>query len=385
MAANRRVKLPSGVRIMGDSYQVRYIGPDGKRYSKSFSHLEDAKYWHAFERRMMDQDEWTPPAARERKKSAAALTVSEWAEQRIHAWSTRSRSPIVGSTVEDYRRAFRLRIEDVLGDVPVSLLTPAKVRSWHEGLPDTPTINGKSYDLLKHLLNDAINDELIATNPCRIVGAGKPRAKGAAEALSAHEVAPYLDAVEEYYRPALAVAVLGGLRSGEIRGLRRRDLDMEHGSIRIAGAIRREQVTEGEYKRTYTDTKTPAGKRVVYLPATVLDYLGPWLKTRDFAPDDILFPARRTRKTMNETVLASAHRRAAKIIGRPTLTLHNLRATAATLAKQAGMTDREVQRRFGHTTVAMANLYQVPELQRDKSGAAMIDSLLGRPANDPTR
>ena len=81
---------------------------------------------------------------------------------------------------------------------------------------------------------------------------------------------PYLDAVEEYYRPALAVAVLGGLRSGEIRGLRRRDLDMEEGSVRIAGAIRREQVSEGEYKRTYTDTKTPAGRRVVYLPATVL-------------------------------------------------------------------------------------------------------------------
>lgn len=83
---------------------------------------------------------------------------------------------------------------------------------------------------------------------------------------------------------------------------------------------------------------------------------------------------------MNETVLASAHRRAAKKIGRPGLTLHNLRATAATLAKQAGMTDREVQRRFGHTTAAMANLYQVPELQRDRSGAAMIDSLVGRDA-----
>ena len=353
MTSGRQIRLPSCVRINTGAYQVRYLGPDGKRHSKTFTHLEDAKYWHAFERRMIDQGEWTPPAVRDRRQSAAALTVSEWAEQRIHAWSTRSRSPIVGSTVEDYNRTFRLRIEDVLGDTPVSLLTPAKVRSWHEGLPDTPTINGKSYDLLKHLMNAAINDELIAANPCRIVGAGKPRAKGAAEALSVTEVKPYLDAVEEYYRPALAVAVLGGLRSGELRGLRRRDLDMEQGSVRIAGAIRREQVTGGEYKRTYADTKTPAGKWVVYLPATVLDYLAPWLETRAFAPDDLLFPARRTRKTMNETVLASAHRRAAKIIGRPTLTLHNLRATAATLAKQAGMTDREVQRRFGHTPAAV--------------------------------
>lgn len=48
------------------------------------------------------------------------------------------------------------------------------------------------------------------------------------------------------------------------------------------------------------------------------------------------------------------------------------------------MTDRAVQRRFGHTTAAMANLYQVPELQRDRSGAAMIESLLGREASQST-
>lgn len=370
-------RLPPGILLLpSGNYRVRYLGPDGKRYSKTFTHLQDARYWQASEQRLIDQDGWTPPEVRQRRQDSAALTVAEWAEQRILAWSTRSRSPIVGSTVEDYRRCLRLRIDGWLGDTPLTLVTAAIVRKWHEALPDTPTMNGKAYDLLKHLMNDAVNDELIAANPCRIVGAGKPRAKGAAEALSASDIGPYLEAVEEYYRPALAVAVLGGLRSGEVRGLRRRDLDVEQGFIRVAGAIRREQVAEGEYKRDYTDTKTPAGKRVIYLPAAVLDYLRPWVQNHNFAPDELLFPARRTGKIMNETVLAAAHRRAARQIGRPTLTLHNLRATAATLAKQAGMTDREVQRRFGHTTAAMANLYQVPELERDKSGAAMIDSLL---------
>ncbi len=62
---------------------------------------------------MIEQSQWTPPAVREYKQSAAALTVSERAEQRIHAWATRLRSPIVGSTVEGYRRAFRLRISVV--------------------------------------------------------------------------------------------------------------------------------------------------------------------------------------------------------------------------------------------------------------------------------
>lgn len=48
------------------------------------------------------------------------------------------------------------------------------------------------------------------------------------------------------------------------------------------------------------------------------------------------------------------------------------------------MTNQEVQRRFGHTTAAMANLYQVPDLKRDESGAAMIDSLLGHPSHTAT-
>lgn len=362
---------------MRSGFQVRYLGPDGKRHSKTFTHVEDAKYWQAAERRLIDRGEWTPPEVREQKVAAAGVTVGEWADQRIRAWSTRSRSPIVPSTVEDYRRALRLRIAPGLGKVPLSMVTPARVRAWYERLPDTPTLNGKSYDLLKHLFNDAVSDQLITTNPCRIVGAGKPRAKGAAEALSAEEIRPYLDAVEEYYRPALAVAVLGGLRSGEVRGLRRQDVDLDEGTVRVAGAIRREWVRDGQFRRIYTDTKTPAGRRVIYLPAAAMEYLRPWVSRREFAPDELLFPAVRSRVVMSETVLAAAHRRAAKAIDRPTLKLHNLRATAATLAKQAGMTDREVQRRFGHTTPAMANLYQVPELRRDKSGAAMIDSLIG--------
>ena len=90
MAAGKQIRLPSGVRINSGAYQVSYIGPDGKRHSKSFSHLEDAKYWQAFERRMIDQGEWSSPAVREHKKNAATLTVSEWTEQRMRAWATRT-------------------------------------------------------------------------------------------------------------------------------------------------------------------------------------------------------------------------------------------------------------------------------------------------------
>ncbi|NHB84954.1 hypothetical protein G7085_10960 [Tessaracoccus sp. HDW20] len=112
-------RLPPGILLLpSGNYRVRYLGPDGKRYSKTFTHLQDARYWQASEQRLIDQDGWTPPEVRQRRQDSAALTVAEWAEQRILAWSTRSRSPIVGSTVEDYRRCLRLRIDGWLGDTP---------------------------------------------------------------------------------------------------------------------------------------------------------------------------------------------------------------------------------------------------------------------------
>ncbi|SHI99326.1 hypothetical protein SAMN02745244_01493 [Tessaracoccus bendigoensis DSM 12906] len=65
------------------------------------------------------------------------------------------------------------------------------------------------------------------------------------------------------------------------------------------------------YPRHYTDTKPLVGKRVIHLATAVLDGLGPWAAEHCSGPDDLLFPAKRTGKVMSETLLASAHRRAA--------------------------------------------------------------------------
>ena len=78
------------------------------------------------------------------------------------------------TTADTYRKDWRLRGAD-LDAVPLADLTPAQVSSWWHALPaSSRTSNVRCYDLLKSVLADAVEDELIEKNPCRVKGAGKP-------------------------------------------------------------------------------------------------------------------------------------------------------------------------------------------------------------------
>lgn len=78
---------------------------------------------------------------------------------------------------------------------------------------------------------------------------------------------------------------------------------------------------------------------------------------------------------LHDQVMREAHKRGAQAIGKPTLTIHDLRRTGATLAAQSGATTKEIMRRLGHTTAAMAMLYQVADDERDAAVARRMGEL----------
>ena len=63
--------------------------------------------------------------------------------------------------------------------MPIDTITPSVVRTWWSRLPDDkPTVRARSYALLKAVMNTAVADEAIDSNPCRIRGAANtPRAR----------------------------------------------------------------------------------------------------------------------------------------------------------------------------------------------------------------
>ncbi len=339
----------------------------------------------ADERRLISDGKWTPPAERKAALAEQAkaveekpLTLSEYAERVITRRQRRARRPISPTTADLYRKDWRLRVAGSLGQQPLAGLTRARVGEWWDSLPPaTPTQNGRAYDLLKSVCAEAVEDGLLAEQPCRVRGAGKPSPKRQGTALTAAEVLAYLDAVPPSRRLALMAAAWCGLRSGEVRGLRRCDVDLDAGRLRVEQGVTRVRTGPHSFGWRIGPLKTKAARRSVAMPLVIVDAMRVYLRDLPVrGRDALLFPATDGVSPLNSSVLDAAHRKGRESIGREELTIHDLRRTAATLAAQGGATVRELMRLLGHTTVTVAMVYQTAEDARDAERAARLDEVI---------
>lgn len=366
-------KLPSG------RWRARYEWPTSQRHKApaTFVRKGDAQYWLESERRLISEGTWTPPEERARKANTAPLTLAKYCAQVLERRSTRASRPLRPLTRQDYDKLLRLHILPVLGALPLDSITPAHVSDWYDQCaPGHATSRGKAYDLLRSVFNDAVNDGILPATPCRIRGAGKPKRHKAVDALPLDVLVQYLAAAPEHYRMMLCLAATCALRSGELRGLRRRDVDLRNSVLHI-----RQQVIKPTHDHhlvyEFADVKTDAGRRDITMPADVATAMHQWISARPVTgPEALVFPAGDGRSPMNDSVLNRAHKRTAAAIGRPNLTVHDLRRTAATLAAQGGATTYEVMRLLGHTRPDVAMMYQLTDTERDRERAARLDAQL---------
>jgi len=178
------------------------------------------------EHRLIDLDQWSPPASRDPKPATATvLTVAEWTEQCIKARENRSRQPIRPTTADVYRKIARLTVNSSpLGAMPVKDVTRDDMSTWREALPArTRTQNGKAYELLVSVFSDAVREGKIAASPATLRGAGTPERAREPHTMTATEINAYLDAADPKWRVALLLSVTCALRIGETLGLRERD------------------------------------------------------------------------------------------------------------------------------------------------------------------
>ncbi len=238
----------------------------------------------------------------------------------------------------------------------------------------------QSYRLLRAILNVAVADEAIASNPCRLRGAGTPKASRPSRALTAAEalqLAAQLgrDRRTERYRALLLVLAFGGLRFGEATALRRSDV-LSGGRLRIERSVRR---VEGRW--VVGEPKTDAGHRTVTLPDAVAAALEKHLEKHVADPPDALLFSTRSGGYLARSNWNATFRRAADAIGLPAVRPHELRHTGATLAAATGATTKELMRRLGHSSPAAALLYQHAAEDRDAEIAHALDAMLGAVRN----
>jgi len=149
---------------------------------------------------------------------------------------------------------------------PQAGLDTMRVRAWladlHRAGEVTPTTIAKAYRLLRRILNVAVEAGYLARNPCTVKGAGTGQA-GEMRHASIPELLALADAMPDRYRALVLLAGYGGLRWGELVGLRRRHVDLATARVTVAEVVGKYIV--GPPKTAGRRVVTPGPRRCVVM------------------------------------------------------------------------------------------------------------------------
>lgn len=318
------------------------------------------------------------------------------------------------STVAGYRKLARLHVVPYLGERRLDSIRAATLAKLYRDLEEdgwkgrgrqagvkmglgVNTVR-KVHTLLGEILQAAVDEHAIASNPARSKVANPPTAKQVRDARpemtpwTAGELSAFLawgEAHGSALAPAWVVAARTGIRRGELLALRWGDIDLRAGTL----AVRRAVVLVKEPKPQHLVLKgTKNGRpRVIDLDDATVSALRAWrskimlvdvargargayvfgridsgaLRNPEHVSGVFRADVRAARAALGEAAVQPIH-------------LHDLRHTHATLMLEAGVQPKVVQERLGHETISITmDLYShvMPTVQ--KAAVAVFASLLG--------
>ncbi len=242
----------------------------------------------------------------------------------------------------------RTHVRPRFGGVPLAAIGQRDVRAWVAELAArrlAPTTVRKVYQVFSKVMAAAVDAGMIARSPCRNVPLPKVDHKEM-RFLTPAEVARLARTIDQGYRALVLVAAYGGLRVGELAGLRRRDLDLTRYTVEVT-----EVVTEPRGRLHVGPPKTRAGRRTIRLPRFVVAVLADHLEAPGWL-DEFVFTSQRGRPFRPTNFRARTWRPAVQAAGLDGLRVHDLRHTAVALWIAAGANPKQVSVRAGHTSVS---------------------------------
>lgn len=283
---------------------------------------------------------WTQRRKVERGyESGDDLTLAAYAER----WLTERAQDLEPSTLASYRERLDGHVLPELGRLRLTALTPGHVRRFLLAKRGTYAKNGVRLmrAALSSLCSSAVQDELLAANPCLGL-----RLRGASAAGRQHPIRPLTLAQREAFlaaarrdRHGLLFEVLAktGLRPSEAYALRGEDVDRAGRRVHVARAWVR-----GRLKVTKTHQA-----RWVDVP----DGLATALQRHGTGRNGLLFTAP-AGGPLDPSKVAKAYRRCLRVAKLGHHRLYDLRHTYACLRLAEGAPPTYVAAQLGHATPA---------------------------------
>lgn len=324
----------------GRRYIVRYKKPDGTHGAKrGFVRKREAELWLAEMETTRARGHFIDPLA-------GRVTVGSLGP----SWLDAKRASLKPSSFAPIQTAWRLRVEPTWGNWEIATIRHTDVRAWVAKLSSEvgATVTIRTYGVLASILDDAVYDGRLATNPARVARVGLPKKMRSKHGYLTHaEVIRLAEAAGPRKLLVLTLAYTG-VRWGEAIALRVKDIDFAKGRLHI--------FTNAVEVHGAIHVGTPKSNRARRVP--VPGFLLAELRrlTTDYAGSDLVFPSadggylRRTRASSGSK---SWFKTALRDAGLEPMTMHDLRHTAASLAVQSGAHVKTIQRMLGHTSAAM--------------------------------
>ena len=226
-------------RLPSKRYQASYAGPDLQRHTApiTFTSAADAETWLVDERRLIESGAWKPPSRRAAavpEPEPEPLTLERFAKLWLDDLELRP------ATRRDYDSLLKNHVNPALGAVLVDDVTKATVRAWWNSLDASkPRARSKAFQLLHNIMAGAVELEVIDTNPVALPRRTKIRTKRAKkiEPLTVSQLNRLANSMPPRLRMAVLLGCWCALRYGELSELRRSDVDLSAGTLRISRGV----------------------------------------------------------------------------------------------------------------------------------------------------
>lgn len=139
------------------------------------------------------------------------------------------------STLDKYTHIVEQRISPYFDDRQIEDIKPSDVKRWLYSIDDVGNKSKRHYlGVLSGIFQEALYDEVIVRNPVKLVRLPKVD-KSYITPFNADQVRSILDDAKENsnYQYFLAIAFFTGMRSGEIIGLKKSDIDFENNTLKV--------------------------------------------------------------------------------------------------------------------------------------------------------
>ncbi len=294
----------------------------------------------------------------DRDKGIPIPTSTQTLSQYFDFWLNSVRESVRPRAYESYDLNAR-RLRPLIGKAKLSTLSPAAIEVAYGKLLQRGLARrtvSQAHSVLHNALEKAVEWGLIGRNPSEYASVPRPE-RNEMKTLTEEQVRQLFAATrDDEFHALWAVLASTGLRLGEALGLKWDDLDFANFRLSVQRALQRQKGVG----LTFVEPKTKKSRRTVYFPegtgGVLVEHRRQQLEQRlklggAWMDNNLVFC--RGGKPLDPGAMSYWLKKALSAAGLPTVRVHDLRHTAATLHLERGENPKVVQELLGHSTIAL--------------------------------